>query len=76
MTDAQLDNFDAMMDAVCPACSAKIAWHGKVRDRPPCPACGHVMDKAALDKHITTTIDDINAAVDKEMEEKRKGQNG
>ena len=29
-------------DATCPKCKARIGWHGKITDRPPCRQCGHL----------------------------------
>ena len=40
----------AFMDAECPRCKARIGWYGRAVDRPPCPRCGHQVDRAALER--------------------------
>jgi endogenous inhibitor of DNA gyrase (YacG/DUF329 family) len=31
----------AFNDSHCPKCNKKISWVGDLKDRPPCPQCGH-----------------------------------
>lgn len=33
-------------DAVCSNCHERFGWQGELKDRPPCPKCGH---KVSLD---------------------------
>jgi DNA-binding XRE family transcriptional regulator len=40
----------AFMDAACPRCHKRFGWHGRVVDRPPCPRCGHNLDRAQLEQ--------------------------
>lgn len=39
---------NALCDAVCPRCSAKIAWKGSLVDRPPCWQCRHEIPREQL----------------------------
>lgn len=40
----------AFIDATCPKCHRKFGWSGSMRDRPPCPSCGHRPEQAELDR--------------------------
>jgi len=37
-------------DATCPDCGARIGWAGELKDRPPCPRCGHRPNQSELDE--------------------------
>lgn len=39
----------SMFDAQCPKCRKRFGWSGEVRDRPPCPRCGHEIPAAELE---------------------------
>ena len=58
----------AMNDVTCPKCKQHIGWQGKVTDRPPCPRCGHQVDRELLEAD-QKKVDDIMAEIRKEMEE-------
>jgi len=38
----------SMIDASCPKCGRRFGWCGELRDKPPCPRCGHRDDPAEL----------------------------
>ena len=38
----------AMSDVSCPKCRKRFGWRGDLKDRPPCPRCGHQVDAAVL----------------------------
>ena len=40
----------AMFDASCPKCGKRFGWRGEAIDRPPCPACGHQIDRAVIER--------------------------
>lgn len=37
-------------DARCPKCDKKISWTGDLKDRPPCPQCGHQIPLEELER--------------------------
>lgn len=39
----------AFIDVSCPQCRKKFGWYGRVVDRPPCPRCGHQVDRSTLE---------------------------
>ena len=39
----------AFMDATCPKCSKRIGWAGEMKDRPPCPRCGHQLSPEKME---------------------------
>jgi len=40
----------AFYEATCPKCRKHIGWRGGILDHPPCPRCGHRIDKEVLTK--------------------------
>ncbi len=47
----------ACFDAACSECGARIGWFGRMKDRPPCPKCGHQLSSKELQA--------ANAAIEK-----------
>ena len=39
---------NGMYDATCPKCGCRVAWKGRVFDRPRCPRCGHQIPQGEL----------------------------
>jgi ribosome-binding protein aMBF1 (putative translation factor) len=48
----------AFIDVSCPKCRRKFGWFGTMTERPPCPRCGHEIDKASL-AHDQAKIDEF-----------------
>jgi uncharacterized protein (DUF983 family) len=40
----------AFNDATCPRCRRRVSWQGEMKDRPPCPHCGHTISQKDIDE--------------------------
>jgi len=66
-------------DTRCSKCGARIGWHGKLADRPPCRKCSHIEtvdlsaeEKALLDGDCYCMIQDLLYEHKSELSESEK----
>jgi hypothetical protein len=52
-----LNNAVGFFDASCEKCGKRIGWCGKLKDRPPCPRCGKVVETIVLSADEKRLID-------------------
>jgi endogenous inhibitor of DNA gyrase (YacG/DUF329 family) len=61
-------NLASFNDARCPKCNKRVGWLGDLKDRPPCPQCGHQIPLEELER----AEEEMRAAEEKLLDEKGK----
>ena len=51
-------------DATCINCGKRFGWFGELKDKPPCPKCGH---KNILPESEQKRLDDLEKKLEEEM---------